>query len=425
MNICIFEDDRYRKFFPLAHFRPVYDLKCGMATFSEKILRSFDHPTVILHSRDYLTGVLKERYPNWSVNEIPSDAKTVLFINGRLLLDKNAARRFEFTGKDVVYTKSNTVVAAWLSSNNLSAISKSFSTKPLALEDLANIERQELPDVKLIEFPWDLVTNNSAQLTEDFKIVTGGTPRIDGKVYDGVHLMNKSQIHISEGAKIKPGVVLDAEEGPIYIGKNVKVMPNAVIQGPAFIGDNSLIKVGAKVYENTTIGETCKVGGEVEESIIHAYSNKQHEGFIGHAYLGEWVNIGADSNNSDLKNDYGTVKVYNDDELVDTGSQFVGLTMGDHSKCGINSMFNTGTVVGACCNVYGAGLPPKYVPSFSWGGASEGFETYKLGKAIEVARRVMARRKMILSNATEQLFKKVFELTEKQRAIAGIRPETE
>ena len=144
----------------------------------------------------------------------------------------------------------------------------------------------------------------------------------------------------------------------IYISKNAMIMPNAVIGGPAFVGENSVIKISAKIYENTTIGETCKVGGEVEESIIHAYSNKQHEGFIGHSYVGEWVNIGADSNNSDLKNDYGNVKVYNDGALVDTGSQFVGLIMGDHSKCGINSMFNTGTVVDVFCNLFGAGNPP-------------------------------------------------------------------
>ena len=163
------------------------------------------------------------------------------------------------------------------------------------------------------------------------------------------------------------------------------------------------------------------MGGEVEESIIHAYSNKQHEGFIGHAYLGEWVNIGADSNNSDLKNDYGNVKVYNDGALVDTGSQFVGLTMGDHSKCGINSMFNTGTVVSVACNVYGAGIPPKYIPAFSWGGALDGLVTYKIGKAVEVAKRVMARRKIALSEANERLFKKVFEMTAEERKVAGVR----
>jgi UDP-N-acetylglucosamine diphosphorylase/glucosamine-1-phosphate N-acetyltransferase len=215
--------------------------------------------------------------------------------------------------------------------------------------------------------------------------------------------------------------VLDAENGPIYIGKNVKILPNAVIEGPAYVGDGSLIKVSAKIYENTSIGPVCKVGGEVEASIIHAFSNKQHEGFIGHSYLGTWVNIGADTNNSDLKNDYGNVKVYVDGELIDSGSMFVGLIMGDHSKSGINLMFNTGTVVGVSCNIYGSGLPPKFVPSFSWGGAQDGFVTYRIDKAIEVARRVMARRNVQLTEIDEKLFRKIFELTEEERVKAGVK----
>jgi len=165
----------------------------------------------------------------------------------------------------------------------------------------------------------------------------------------------------------------------------------------------------------------CKVGGEVEASIIHAYSNKQHEGFIGHSYLGTWVNIGADTNNSDLKNDYGNVKVYIDGELIDSGSMFVGLTMGDHSKSGINLMFNTGTVVGVSCNIYGAGLPPKFIPSFSWGGAEDGFVTYRIDKAIEVAKRVMARRKVQFTEIDEKLFRKIFELTQDERERNGVK----
>jgi UDP-N-acetylglucosamine diphosphorylase/glucosamine-1-phosphate N-acetyltransferase len=214
---------------------------------------------------------------------------------------------------------------------------------------------------------------------------------------------------------VKPGVVLDAEGGPIYIGKKAKVFPNAVIEGPAFIGDGSMIKIGAKIYENTSIGEVCKVGGEVEGSIIHSYSNKQHDGFLGHAYLGMWVNLGADTNNSDLKNNYGSVRVMINGEEVNSGSMFVGLTMGDHSKAGINTMFNTGTVVGVSSNVFGAGFPPKYIPSFAWGGA-EGIETYDIARALEVAQRVMGRRKMQLSGAEEKVLREVFALTARERS---------
>jgi UDP-N-acetylglucosamine diphosphorylase/glucosamine-1-phosphate N-acetyltransferase len=235
-----------------------------------------------------------------------------------------------------------------------------------------------------------------------------------GKIYPNVTLLEDKNIYIAAGAKIKPGVVLDAEDGPIYIDEGATIMANASLQGPLFVGAKSAIKMGAKIYEGTSIGEVCKIGGEVEESIIHSYSNKQHEGFIGHSYLGQWVNIGADSNNSDLKNNYSTVKVYVNGEMVDSGSLFVGLTMGDHSKCGINTMFNTGTVVGVMSNVFGAGYPDKFIPSFTWGGI-ESMATYEIDKALEVARRVMARRKMALSAAQEKMLRRVFEMTVSER----------
>ncbi len=424
MHVCVFEDEFYRMLLPLVYFRPVYDLKCGILSLREKIIRSFPGQTFSLHAREYLGDAIKEKYPQAIVNEIPREADRVFLINGRLLFDIAQSNRFEYDGNDVAYVNDGTLVAAWISRANLNAFKDSLTKKVIALGDFGGMKRIEVSDVKLIKYPWDLVHQNGSQITADFETLTNGKPAILGKVYEGTHLLNSSRIHIAKGASIKPGVVLDAEGGPIYISKNARIMPNAVIEGPAFIGENSVIKIAAKIYENTTIGETCKVGGEVEESIIHAYSNKQHEGFLGHAYLGEWVNIGADSNNSDLKNDYGNVKVYVDGKLVDTGSQFVGLTMSDHSKCGINSMFNTGTVVGVCCNVFGAGLPPKYVPAFSWGGASDEMVTYKIGKAIEVARRVMARRKMNLSENVEKLFRKVFDLTREERAIAGVRDES-
>ncbi len=422
MHICIFEDGDYRKLLPLAHFRPVYDLKCGINTLREKIVRAYPKENVALHARDYLADIVREKNPGVPLNVIPSEAKQVLFINGRLLMSEKAAAIFggKYPGADVVYLKEKTVAAAWISGQNLERVKTLLSDHIIEPGFFESMPKKEFQAAQLITYPWELIRQNGPQIISDFRDMTGGKPRIVGRVYEGVHLLNPSEIHISEGANVKPGVVLDAEKGPIYISKNVEVKPNAVIEGPAFVGENSIIKIGAKIYENTTIGRTCKVGGEVEESIIHAYSNKQHEGFLGHAYLGEWVNIGADSNNSDLKNDYGGVKVYVDGSLVDTGSQFVGLTMGDHSKCGINSMFNTGATVSVCCNIFGAGIPPKYVPSFSWGGASDGLVTYKIEKVIEVARRVMERRKLSLSIAGEQLFKTVFELTRGERNRAGV-----
>jgi len=419
MNICIFEDEKYRKLLPLVYFRPVYELRCGINLLKDKIIRSFSNPNVILHARDYLTDVLKRDYPNYYVNELPPNANQVLFVNGRVLADPHFADKFKYNGKDIAYVKGDDIVAFWASGENLEKFKNKFGT-PLTKSDFENYEKVEI-SAKLINYPWDIINNNGEQIVIDFNILTDGKARREGKIYEGVHLLNEHLIHIEEGAKIKPGVVLDAENGPIYIGKNVKILPNAVIEGPAYVGDGSLIKVSAKIYENTSIGPVCKVGGEVEASIIHAFSNKQHEGFIGHSYLGTWVNIGADTNNSDLKNDYGNVKVYVDGELIDSGSMFVGLIMGDHSKSGINLMFNTGTVVGVSCNIYGSGLPPKFVPSFSWGGAQDGFVTYRIDKAIEVARRVMTRRNVQLTEIDEKLFRKIFELTEEERVKAGVK----
>jgi UDP-N-acetylglucosamine diphosphorylase/glucosamine-1-phosphate N-acetyltransferase len=419
MNICIFEDEKYRKLLPLVYFRPVYELRCGINLLKDKIIRSFSNPNVILHARGYLTDVLKRDYPNYYVNELPPNANQVLFVNGRVLADPHFADKFKYNGKDIAYVKGDDIVAFWASGENLEKFKNKFGT-PLTKSDFENYEKVEI-SAKLINYPWDIINNNGEQIVIDFNILTDGKARREGKIYEGVHLLNEHFIHIEEGAKIKPGVVLDAENGPIYIGKNVKILPNAVIEGPAYVGDGSLIKVSAKIYENTSIGPVCKVGGEVEASIIHAFSNKQHEGFIGHSYLGTWVNIGADTNNSDLKNDYGNVKVYVDGELIDSGSMFVGLIMGDHSKSGINLMFNTGTVVGVSCNIYGSGLPPKFVPSFSWGGAQDGFVTYRIDKAIEVARRVMARRNVQLTEIDEKLFRKIFELTEEERVKAGVK----
>jgi len=193
-------------------------------------------------------------------------------------------------------------------------------------------------------------------------------------------------------------------------------MPNAVIQGPCYVGEKSKIKIGAKIYPGTSIGEFCKVGGEVEESIIHSYSNKQHDGFLGHAYLGQWVNIGAGANNSDLKNNYSKVNVYVNGELIDSDSLFVGLTMGDHSKTGINTMFNTGTVVGVMCNIFGADLFSKFVPSFSWGSVRKMTEN-KLDKALQTARLVMGRRGQDMTPEYENMLKHVHEMAGSNRKL--------
>lgn len=404
--ICLFEDEYSNFLHPLTLTRPVYDLRCGMSLLREKIVRRFPGSRLYLFCRTYLAEVVREALPSLPVNTIPSE--NCLFINGRFIFGEKLPT---FNSREIVWKKNDEVAAAWISGNRLAALAEiKDGVIPTSWFDGLPVE--EIDGI-FIRYPWDLVHHNPGQIRHDFAYFNRGG-QILGKIYPTVTLLEEKNIFIGAGAKIKPGVVLDAEDGPIYIDEGATIMANASLQGPLFVGAKSTIKMGAKIYEGTSIGEVCKVGGEVEESIIHSYSNKQHEGFLGHAYLGQWVNLGADTNNSDLKNNYSTVKVYVNGEMVDSGLMFVGLTMGDHAKCGINTMFNTGTVVGVMSNVFGAGYPDKFVPSFSWGG-SENLETYAVDKALEVARRVMARRKVTLSIVQEKMLRQVFAMTTAER----------
>lgn len=413
MDVCIFEDEGERSLRPLTWTRPVWELRCGIGILEDKILRHVDAKGVFYLCRDHLADYVRSKLPNARINELPNEP--CLFLNARLLPDETLVRNV-IAEPDTVWRNETAVVAAHLGQQNVARLRRRIG--PLPDSAFAGIPSRSIT-AKLVTYPWDLVHENSSQIEADFRFLGSGG-RIEGTVYDGTSLLNKRQIYIGTGSKVKPGAVLDAESGPIYIGDDVTIMPNAVIEGPASIGRGSTIKIGAKIYEGTSIGEMCKVGGEVEESIIHAFSNKQHEGFLGHAYLGQWVNIGADTNNSDLKNNYSPVRVILDGRAVDSGSLFVGLFMGDHSKTGINTMFNTGTVVGVMSNVFGAGYPPKYIPSFSWGGA-EGLTEHKLELALETARRVMARRKRQLTGAEETVLREVFEQTKSERESIGLK----
>jgi UDP-N-acetylglucosamine diphosphorylase/glucosamine-1-phosphate N-acetyltransferase len=405
-NLCIFEDEHFARLCPLTLTRPAFDLRCGISLLREKIARGFPGGRLHFFCRDYLAEVIREATSGVPVNQLPSEP--CLFINGRFI----PAEKLPAPGsQNMVWKKGGEVAAAWIGAARLASLAQ-FTDGVIPTSWFEGLPVEEI-DGTFMRYPWDLVHHNPEQIRRDFAYCNRGGQLL-GKIYPNVTLLEEKNIFIAAGAKIKPGVVLDAEDGPIYIDEGATVMANATLQGPLFVGAKSTIKMGAKIYEGTSIGEVCKVGGEVEESIIHSHSNKQHEGFLGHAYLGQWVNLGADTNNSDLKNNYGTVKVYVNGEMVDSGLLFVGLTMGDHAKCGINTMFNTGTVVGVMSNVFGAGYPDKFIPSFTWGGIAS-METYEIDKALEVARRVMARRKMALSAAQEKMLRQVFEMTASER----------
>ena len=414
MPICIFEDEQYLNFEPLIYSRPVYDLVCGMTTLKEKIIRSFPKEKTVLKCRNYLEPFVKAENPKCKVNQF--EEEEYLFINGRIVAPSNLKNVLKLkSNEEKVFVSKGVVVAAKVSKKRIKYLSldtvEFIDTK--LFSSLPSIE----VDVEVANYLWDLVYLNGREIENDFKIYTK-KKSLAKKKYGGVNFVNRKNIFIGKNVDIKPGVVLDASTGPIFIEKNVNIFPNAVIQGPFYSGESSKIKSCATIYPNVSIGKVCKVGGEVEDTIIHPYSNKQHSGFLGHSYFGSWINIGADTNNSDLQNNYGSIKVQVNGRHIDSGKQFVGLMMGDHSKTAINTMFNTGTVIGFSSNVYGAGFPPRYIPSFGWGG-SESMKEYKISKAIETAKAVFTRRDKSFEKEDEIMFETIFNLTKEDRSKRG------
>jgi len=417
MQIALFEDEKYINFEPLIYYRPVYELICGASTLREKIERAYPGSQIVLHCRKYLEELLKSQVSSMEINNFSDNE--VLFINGRIVAPENLSEIISPTlSADKVFKSNGTVAAARVSGEKLKNI---LNKDILSSADFDGIPSEEV-EITCAEYIWDLVYLNGEELGKDITFLSYKNnikeTNAKDKKYDGVNFVNPEQVFISENVVIKPGVVLDASKGPIYLDKDVVIFPNAVIEGPVYIGESSKVKGCATIYENVSVGKLCKVGGEIEDSIIMSYSNKQHSGFLGHSYLGNWVNLGADTNCSDLQNNYGTIKVQVNGRHIDTGRQFVGLVMGDHSKTAINTMFNTGTVVGFSCNVYGEGFPPKYITSFRWGGSSSVRE-YKLAKAIETAKAVFKRRDKIFSEEEENIFNTIFNLTKADRERRG------
>lgn len=402
MEIVVFEDHGFKNLLPVVYFRPVWELMCGTGTLLDKIRSLFPKENVSLQARQYL----KDYYLESSLLFDSTPEEDTVFINGRWLLNLEEREKI-LNMPDNSLLKSEKGIAAWRVSKR--KITDYFENGVLREERVLSDFTAHSLTTELIEYPWDLIDHNGQHIKEDFEN-WGKAGKVLGQLDDGSHIMGRDNIYIGEGARIMPGVIVNAEDGPVWISEKCKIMPNSVLEGPLFIGEQSIIKIGAKIYENSTIGKVCKVGGELEGSIIQEFSNKQHDGFLGHSYLGAWINLGADTNNSDLKNNYGEISVYVNNQSVETGKRFLGTIMGDHSKTAINTQLNTGTVVGVSCNIFGEGFPPKFIPSFSWGGAS-GFREYNFEKALEVAGIVMGRRKIKFSDKHVGLFRAVKELS--------------
>ncbi|HTK81315.1 MAG TPA: putative sugar nucleotidyl transferase [Bacteroidota bacterium] len=417
MHICIFEDQDFSNFLPLVYFRPVFELRSGALSNRERLEALAPGSRTSLFVRTPLSELYAEEQRGMRVNAVPSE--DCWFINGRIIaisaIAKLVRQRFKESRS---FHLDRTLIAAYVQAGDLPRFKNALSSGLISTQSFDGLPSEQM-ECSIASYPWELIHASAGNIEQDFGLLKKSHKKIPGKP-PGVHILGKQHIVMGKNCVLKPGVVLDATDGPVILGNNVTIMANSVIQGPVYIGDNSLIKIGAKIYHGTSIGPSCKVGGEVEASVIQSYSNKQHDGFLGHSYLSSWINIGAGTNNSDLKNTYGTIKVNIGGTLIDTQSQFVGVVMGDHSKAGIATMLNSGTVVGVSCNIYGAGFQPKVVPSFSWGEPSSQ-TTYDLESSLSTARKMMARREILMSLAYENVFRNIYQSTSNERESAGSR----
>lgn len=390
MNVVLFDDPAIRtNLLPFTFTRPVAKIRVGILTIAEKWEKHLNT------SVSYLTeSYLQKKFP-------VQPSSDNLFINGAWCPDEDALKSLHSLKSEEVLIH-NSIILAWRSA-------------VMALPDLTKATPTLFSGtVTLIDQVWKIFQLNAAQLRADFSLLTGG--RKSAGIQDRHTIVyHESNIFVEEGVSIR-AAVLNAEDGPIYLGKNSVVQEGALIKGPFALCESSTVNMGAKMRGDTTVGPHSKVGGEISNSVIFGYSNKGHDGFIGNTVIGEWCNLGADTNTSNLKNNYENVKLWNYAKggFTDTGLQFCGLMMGDHSKCGINTMFNTGTVVGVSSNIFGDGFPRNFIPSFAWGGAN-GFTTYQLKKAYDTAEKVMERRHVTLDENEKEILATVFELTAANR----------
>jgi len=386
MTINLFDDSCWASLRPLTFTRPVADLRIGILTIAEKWAR-YLKADFGFHTQDYLSVKFAPK-PNAD-----------LFINGSVCPDEALLNAVDKLKAGEVLYKRDVIIAYISDQHDLASVK---SLRPVEYKS----------DFIQIVYPEHIFGNNPGEIRKDFKLLTEG--RSSAKLSSTNQLLG-DDIFLEEGAKAECSV-LNSTYGPIYIGKNAEVWEGSLIRGSFALCENSSIKMGAKIYSGTTIGPNSRAGGEINNSVIWGNSAKGHEGYLGNSVMGEWCNIGADTNNSNLKNNYAEVKLYDYEskKMRNTNLQFCGLIMADHAKSGINTMFNTGSVVGIGANVFGAGFPPNHIPDFSWGGAS-GFDIYKLNKMFETTEKVFARKNITFDEVEKDIITKVFELTESYR----------
>lgn len=388
MNYILFDGTARRQLLPFTFTRPVADIRVGILTIREKWERVLGFTTSTV-TEDYLSH-------KWPLVEMDEN----IMINASFLPTPELVAQIESLEQDQAIFCEEEVVAFY-----------SLEDEEVDFTKYTQLELEG--EAFRIANTWDIFSKNGEAIIADFELLTSN--RESQPIPSSNNVLGADNIFLEEGAKVE-FATLNASTGPIYIGADAEIMEGSLVRGPFAICEGSVLKLGAKIYGPTTVGPFSKVGGEVNNSVIFGYSNKGHDGFLGNSVLGEWCNLGADTNTSNLKNNYAEVRLwdYDTERFAPTGLQFCGLMMGDHSKCGINTMFNTGTVVGVSANIFGSGFPRNFIPSFSWGG-SAGTTTYKTSKAFEVAEEVMKRRNLEFTNDDKEILEYVFEESKKWR----------
>jgi len=398
LNLILFDSDARNHLLPLSATRPMGELRLGILTLREKWEQR------LRASASYITQeYLQDKFPIRVENEN-------LVVNAGVVPTEALCQRIREVGLNEALLLNGELLAARLDEAQFEALIEDEEVRELQGKEVGSgIQITE------IQRPWDLFLHNGQAILDDFDLLTQN--RTSQRVPLSNRIIGSTQkLFLEEGAKMECCTV-NTSDGPVYIGKNAEVMEGSLLRGPIAVCDGATVKMGARIYGPTTIGPGCKVGGEVARSILIANSNKAHDGFLGDSVIGEWCNLGADTNNSNLKNNYSEVKLwdYEEERFAKTGLQFCGLIMGDHAKCGINTMFNTGTVVGVFANVFGAGYPRNFVPDFAWGSADSGYRTYRFSEACETAELVMARRGKAFTELEKAVLNHVFEQTAKHR----------
>lgn len=377
----------WKQMLPMSYTRPVADVRVGILKVHEKWSMHLSAQSIAFRSQDYLSQLFT-----------PPTSKSMTIL-GNMLPSPSLVDTIQKLKEDEALVCQNQLIAGFYDKD-----------EPFELSGRKAIQVEEIYQVV---YPWDIFRLNGSEIKHDFALLTNG--RRSQTLSDPYTKTYGDQIFIEESARVK-AAILNAENGPIYIGKESEIQEGALIRGPFALCEHSVVNMGAKIKGDTTIGPHSKVGGEVSNSVIFGYSNKGHEGFLGNSVIGEWCNLGADTNNSNLKNNYANVKMWDFESggFKDTGLQFCGLIMGDHSKSGINTMFNTGTTIGVSANIFGDGFPRTIIPSFAWGGSS-GFTTYQTRKAFETAELVMKRRNKALTEADKAVLSHIFDITAENR----------